>query len=80
MKKKIITIIVFSIVALLYFTRDINTAIGDSPTPGLYDVTGASISDGNDGKYQCTTYFYGNAIGKNLQPMQKIDCRKRGGK
>jgi hypothetical protein len=77
MKYKIITIAILMVFGFLYATRNVSAIVHENSTPpsDYLKVTGENISDGSMGNIRCTTTFYGNAIGKDLRPMQKVVCK-----
>jgi hypothetical protein len=77
MKYKIITIAIVALFCFLYATRNVSATVQENQTPAsdYYKITGSSVSDGDENGIYCVTNFYGNAIGKDLHPMQKIVCK-----
>lgn len=71
MKYYIITGIVIAVFLLLWFTRNVNAQVIDSPTEAQNTVT-STIADGNG----CVVSQEDHEVGEDLMPLQKVVCEK----
>lgn len=55
------------------FPRDYNPDGVGGQQESMDAVTSVDISENDP---QCFTYIYGHAIGKNLLPLQRVECKK----
>lgn len=75
-KVAILTAIAFFLLGVICykaFPKDYNPDGVGGAQESMTDITAIDVSETSP---QCFTYIYGHAIGKNLTPLQKVECKK----